>query len=95
MDRNDAAHDVVVHVPTHQEQVGRRQHRDRDTGVGDLAQKRGITDWESNPDTWQSIGRGLGKAKVTPAELEAYEQSWAAGHPDRMQGIQKGYDAAR
>jgi hypothetical protein len=63
------------------------------SGIGDLARKRGITDWEANAATWDAIGRGLGKAKVNEAQLQAYEQSWAAGHPDRQQGMQKGWEA--
>lgn len=65
------------------------------TGVGDLARKRGISDWEASEATWEGIGRGLGKAKVSGAQLAAYKQSWGLGNPTRIASIQKGYDATR
>jgi hypothetical protein len=65
------------------------------TGLGDLARKRGISDWESEPGTWEAIGRGLGHAHVNDAQRTAYETAWAAGDPMRENAIAQGYAAAR
>ena len=64
-------------------------------GIADFAEKRGISDWESDAVTWEGIGRGLGRAKLGAAGLEAYKRSWAAGDPARVALIQRGYDATR
>ena len=36
----DAAHDRMLAVAPHQEQIRRRQHRDRDAAVGHLPRQR-------------------------------------------------------
>jgi hypothetical protein len=59
-------------------------------GVGDLARKRGVSDWEADDATWVSIGRGLGMTKLGDAELVAYENVWAAGNPERIGALQRG-----
>ena len=64
-------------------------------GIGGLAEKRGITDWESDENTWIGIGHGLGRTPITAIQLGVYKENWGAGDPQRMQRIQKGFDAAR
>jgi hypothetical protein len=64
-------------------------------GVSEFARKRGITDWESDENTWRGIGRGLGRAKVDRAQLGVYEQNWAGGDPEKVKLIRKGYDEVR
>ena len=64
-------------------------------GIGGLAEKRGITDWESDENTWIGIGRGLGRTQITTVQLGVYKENWGGGDPQRMQQIQKGFDAAR
>jgi hypothetical protein len=64
-------------------------------GIGGLAEKRGITDWEADENTWTGIGRGLGRTRITPVQLEVYKQHWSGGDPARMQLIQQGFDAVR
>jgi hypothetical protein len=64
-------------------------------GVGDLASKRGITDWEADPHAWESIGRGLGRTETGDAQIAAYEAAWTDGDRARMAAIQKGVDAVR
>ena len=64
-------------------------------GIGDLARKRGISDWESGDATWISIGRGLGMTKATNAELAAYENAWTGGDEQRIAAIQRGIDKVR
>ncbi len=64
-------------------------------GVGDLARKRGISDWEAEDATWVSIGRGLGMTKATNAELTAYKNAWTGGDTQHMAAIQRGVDKVR
>ena len=64
-------------------------------GVGALAEKRGITDWEADPNTWRGIGQGLGRTKIDGVQLGVYKQNWAGDDPSRMAGIQKGFDEVR
>jgi len=64
-------------------------------GIGELARKRGISDWESGDATWLSIGRGLGMTKATNAELAAYENAWTGGDKQRIAAIQRGIDKVR
>jgi len=64
-------------------------------GIADLAQKRGITDWESDDDTWRGIGRGLGRAKIDKVQLGVYEKNWAGGDPERVNLMRKGFDEVR
>jgi hypothetical protein len=64
-------------------------------GIGDLARERGISDWESNEVTWEAIGRGLGRTDIKRAEFEGYKRSWGGGQPDRMKGIQSGFNEMR
>jgi hypothetical protein len=65
------------------------------TGLGDLARKRGISDWESEPGTWEAIGRGLGRSDINEAQRTAYETAWANGDPARESAMAKGFDATR
>lgn len=61
-------------------------------GLSEIAARRGIVNWESNPLTYQAIGRGLRKAKVTQIEYETYKQNLSGGDYSKMQDIQKGYE---
>jgi len=63
--------------------------------IGGFAEKRGITDWESDVITWEGIGRGLGRAELSEAQLEAYKHSWADDDSEHTELIQRGYDATR
>jgi hypothetical protein len=63
--------------------------------LGDLAKERGITDWETNLLTYEGIGRGLGKAKVSQVELDTYTANLAAGDPARVRAIRAGYEAEK
>jgi hypothetical protein len=74
---------------------GSASHRDFLGALGDVAEKRGITDWEADDTTWEGIGRGLGRAELSLAQLEAYKYSWAGDDSEHMALIQRGYDATR
>jgi hypothetical protein len=64
-------------------------------GIGDLAAKRAISDWEAEPYTWEGIGRGLGRTRISEVELHVYKKNWSGGDPVRMAGIQKGFEETR
>jgi len=74
---------------------GGASRRDFLGALGDVAEKRGITDWESDATTWEGIGRGLGRAGLSQAALEAYKHSWAGDDRGHRALIQRGYDATR
>ena len=60
-----------------------------------LAERHGITDWESNLATYVAIGEGLGLAKVNEAELMAYQQTLGGDDLSKREAIRRGYDARR
>jgi hypothetical protein len=62
-------------------------------GLGDLARKRGVTDWEDDENTWLGIGAGLGRAKVSKVELDVYKTNLAGGDAKHAAAMQKGYDS--
>jgi len=63
--------------------------------LGDLAKERGITAWEQNRLTYEGIGRGLGKAKVSQVELETYTANLAGADVAKAKAIKEGYDAEK
>ena len=63
--------------------------------LGELAKERGITDWETNLVTYEGIGRGLGKAKVSEVELQTYTSNLAGMDPARAKAIKDGYEAEK
>lgn len=64
-------------------------------GVGDIAEERGISDWEAEEVTWMGIGRGLARVQVSEMQLQVYKHSWSAGDAARVAGIEKGYASER
>lgn len=59
--------------------------------VGQIAEKRGISDWENNEATYVGIGKGLHKAGLNQAELDGYKA--AIGENEQQKDwIQDGYD---
>lgn len=61
--------------------------------LGELAKERDITNWEENMATYEGIGRGLGRAKASPVELQAYTTNLAGSDPRKAEAIKKGYEA--
>ena len=62
-------------------------------GIGKIALRNGIVDWESNPKTYFAIGKGLKKANLKGSELDNYKDRLAGSDYARMRDIQKGYDS--
>ncbi len=63
--------------------------------LGELAKERDITNWEENMVTYEGIGRGLGKAKASPVELQTYTQNLAGSDPKKAEAVKKGYEAEK
>lgn len=62
-------------------------------GLSDIAEKEGITNWEQDPLTYQSIGKGLKKAHSEGAAYETYKSNFAKGDAKKMADIQDGYES--
>ena len=60
-------------------------------GLTDIAKKHGVSDWESDQDTYVGIGAGLKKGGVTPAQLEVWKTNLSNGDATKAASIQKGY----
>ncbi|HZR83523.1 MAG TPA: putative lipoprotein [Candidatus Binatia bacterium] len=68
---------------------------DFERGLAGVAEKHGISNWQSDQTTWVGIGEGLAKARVNHTELEVFKKNLADSDPDHMTDIQRGYDAYR
>jgi hypothetical protein len=64
-------------------------------GVGDIAEKRGVSDWESDAVTWQGIGRGLARVNPSAVQLDVYKANWTRGDPGKIENLEKGYASER
>lgn len=64
-------------------------------GIGDLAKKHSITNWEDDAVTYQGIGEGLGEAGATGVQLKAYMDGLAGQDAAKRASMQKGYDAKK
>ena len=64
-------------------------------GIGDIAKKHNITNWEDNPATYEGIGQGLGEAGATDLQLKAYMDSLAGQDAAKRAAMHKGYDAKK
>ena len=60
-------------------------------GIGDLASRYSIANWESDPATYVAIGQGLRQAKVGSGVMEAYVTNIAKGDTTKANAIRKGY----
>jgi hypothetical protein len=63
-------------------------------GVSDIAARRGISDWEANPATWNSIGRGMAQADLNQGQVEDYAQSLAGGNEQVAALLMQGFAGA-
>ena len=64
-------------------------------GIGELARKKGITDWEQDQKTLTGIGRGLKKASISGQRYTDLSAAVAAGNTQAAEWIRKGYKAER
>jgi hypothetical protein len=75
--------------------AGSIDHDSFQKGLSDIAARRGISDWEANPATWTSVGRGLGHAELSEAAVADYVDSWSAGNDDIVGLVMQGYSDTR
>ena len=62
-------------------------------GIGSIAERRGIHDWEDDDKTCQAIGQGLKRAGLTQDAAQALLGELFAGRTDRAAVAMKGFDA--
>jgi len=86
--------DVTQYTEAYVE-AGGKQDESFFSGLGDLARKRGVSDWESESSTWEAIGRGLGRTDVSEAQRAAYEAAWAGGDEEKQSAMARGFAQAR
>ncbi len=58
--------------------------------LGKLAEKHGITDWESDHNTYVGIGRGMRKAKLGKPQISAFTESLSGNDPVKRKAIEEG-----
>ncbi len=58
---------------------------------GKIAEKRGISDWESNEATYVGMGKGFHKAGLKQTELDGFKAS-LADNAQQAEWMQDGYD---
>lgn len=63
------------------------------SGLGDLARRHGISDWEQDAATWEAIGRGLARSEADQAERVAVLAAWTGGDAAKQSAAQKGLSA--
>jgi hypothetical protein len=61
--------------------------------IGELAKRHDITNWEDSMATYEGVGAGLGRARVNQVQVDAYKQNLGKGDPQKMDAIQKAYNA--
>ncbi|HTY80060.1 MAG TPA: putative lipoprotein [Candidatus Bathyarchaeia archaeon] len=64
-------------------------------GIGDLAKKHGITNWEDSTLTYEGIGEGLGEARASEVQLKAYADGLAGQNAAKRAAMEKGYSAKK
>jgi hypothetical protein len=62
-------------------------------GLGAIAAKHGVSDWESDSNTYVGIGQGLKRAGVTQTQVDVWETNLSHGDKSKASAIQSGYDS--
>jgi hypothetical protein len=62
-------------------------------GLGSIAERRGLHDWEDDDPTCKAIGEGLKRAGLTQEKAQALLGEVFAGRADRAGVAMKGFDA--
>jgi len=63
--------------------------------VGRIAERHGLTDWESNPATFSALGEGLAEADVSESDLETFLDDLGQDRPRARDLVEEGYRSAR
>ena len=59
--------------------------------VGRITESHGVTDWESDPRTYDAIGRGLRRAEIEEASARRLSAELVAGDARALAWIWRGY----
>ncbi len=65
---------------------------DFDDGLGVIAERHGVSDWEAADATYVAIGAGLARAQVSSNELADLKRTLGRADPLKMTEIQRGFD---
>jgi hypothetical protein len=64
-------------------------------GISGLAMKRGLTNWEVDAVTSQSIGKGVGRAGMSEEAFASFSKELFGGDLTKATELRKGYEAGR
>lgn len=64
-------------------------------GLSEIAEERGISDWEDEPLTYKAIGKALKKAHIDGVGYQTFQKNFGDGDKDKMEAIQDGYDSQK
>jgi hypothetical protein len=59
--------------------------------VGQIAQKYGVLNWESDNGSYIAIGKGFRQAKLNGTQYQAFKTSLVEGQPDKGVYLDQGY----
>jgi hypothetical protein len=62
-------------------------------GLSRIASKHGVSDWESDSNTYVGIGRGLKRAGLSQTQVDVWETNLSHGDTSKASAIQSGYDS--
>lgn len=63
------------------------------SGLASVASRHGVTNWEADMDTFEGIGQGLAKARVSQAQYQGYRDSLSGGDAAKAAAIDRGYES--
>lgn len=64
-------------------------------GLTDIAENRGISDWESDEHTYLAIGKALKKARFEGVGYETFKKNFSDNDRQKMFWIDKGYNSQK
>jgi hypothetical protein len=64
-------------------------------GLSSVAAKHGVSDWESDDNTYVGIGQGLKRAGATQTQVDVWETNLSHGDKSKASAIQSGYDSTQ
>ena len=62
-------------------------------GLSGIAAKHGVSDWESDSNTYVGIGQGLKRAGATQTQVDVWATNLSHGDHSKASAIQTGYDS--
>ena len=65
---------------------------DFEGGLGQIAERHGVCNWDATDATYVAIGAGLAQAQVSSSDLDGFKRTLGRSNPLRMAQIQRGFD---